>query len=167
MRNVGIDAPEKPDAVFQLFWCDPARGSGRSTIQPVLTTDLYRHLADVVLTLHVGVVLFIVGGLVLVLTGGRRNWRWVRNLPFRLVHLVAIVYVAAQSWFGVACPLTTLESWLRLQARQGGYQRGFIEDWLQRGLYFDAPAWVFVLAYTAFAGLVAVSWWRVSPGRRA
>lgn len=167
MSHVDIDALEKPDTVFQLFWCDPARRPGRSRIQPVLMTDLYRHLADAVLMLHVGVVLFIVCGLVLVLAGGRRDWRWVRNLPFRLVHLAAIVYVAAQSWFGLVCPLTTLESWLRLQARQAGYQRGFIEDWLHRGLYFDAPAWVFVLAYTAFAGLVAASWWRVSPGRRA
>lgn len=128
--------------------------------------DTYRHAADAVLMLHVGVVVFIVGGLVLVLWGGRAGWRWVRSLVFRMLHLAAIAYVAARSWFGVACPLTVLESWLRRQAGQGVYQRGFIEDWLQRGLYFDAPAWVFVLVYSVFAGLVAASWWWVPPLRR-
>lgn len=128
--------------------------------------NVYRHAADAVLMLHVGVVLFIVGGLALVLAGGRRGWKWVRSLPLRLLHLAAIAYVAAQSWFGIVCPLTLLESWLRLQAHQGAYQRGFIEDWLQRGLYLDAPAWVFVLAYSAFAALVAASWWWVPPLRR-
>lgn len=132
-----------------------------------MTPDAFRHLADAVLVLHVGVVLFIVGGLALVLVGGLNYWRWVRNLPFRVLHLAAIAYVAAQSWFGIVCPLTLLESWLRLRAQQGAYQSGFIEDWLRRGLYFDAPAWAFVLAYSAFAALVAASWWWVPPLRRA
>jgi len=133
----------------------------------MLTPDTFRHFADAVLMLHIGVVLFIVGGLVLVLAGGIKGWRWVRNLPFRILHLSAIAYVAAQAWLGIACPLTVFESWLRVQARQGAYQRGFIEDWLQRALYFDAPAWVFVLAYSGFAALVAASWWWVPPLRRA
>ena len=132
----------------------------------MFTPDTYRHLADAVLVLHVGVVVFVVGGLALVLAGGFRGWNRVRNLPFRLLHLGCDAYVAAQSWFGIVCPLTVLESWLRLQARQGAYQRGFIEDWLQRGLYFEAPAWVFVLLYSAFAALVAASWWWVPPLRR-
>ncbi|MCZ2495539.1 DUF2784 family protein [Xylophilus sp. Kf1] len=131
------------------------------------TPDAFRHLADAVLVVHVGVALFIVCGLAAVLLGGLRGWRWVRGLRFRLLHLAAIVYVALQSWFGLVCPLTWLESWLRLQAHQSAYQRGFIEDWLQRALYFEAPAWVFVLAYSGFAALVAASWWWVPPVRRA
>ena len=46
------------------------------------------------------------------------------------------------------------------------YQRGFIEDWLQRALYFDAPAWVFVAGYSLFAGLVMLSWAWYPPRRR-
>ena len=133
---------------------------------PMHSFELYRHLADAVLLLHVGVVIFIVGGLLLVLAGGRTGWRWVRNFRFRLLHLAAIVYVAGQSWFGMACPLTLLESWLRLRALQAAYQRGFIEDWLQRALYFDAPAWVFVAGYSLFAGLVMLSWAWYPPRRR-
>jgi hypothetical protein len=126
-------------------------------------SDLYRHLADAVLMLHVGVVVFIVGGLVLVLAGGRRDWRWVRKLPFRLVHLAAIVYVAAQSWFGVVCPLTLLESWLRVRGRQAAYEKGFIEEWLATILYFHAPAWIFVWIYSVFGLLVVTAWWWVRP----
>lgn len=131
----------------------------------MFSPDTYRWLADAVLGLHVAVVLFIVLGLAAIFCGAWRGWAWVRGWAFRLAHLGAIVYVAAQAWLGIACPLTVLESWLRFQARQGVYQRGFIEDWLQRLLYWQAPPWAFVLLYNAFAAVVMLAWWRVPPGR--
>ncbi|HXD05894.1 MAG TPA: DUF2784 family protein, partial [Burkholderiaceae bacterium] len=76
----------------------------------------YRFLADAVLVLHSCIVVFVVGGLVLVLAGNALHWRWVNALWFRLAHLAAIAVVAVQSWLGEVCPLTTLESWLRVQA---------------------------------------------------
>lgn len=126
----------------------------------------YGVLADAVLTLHVAVVLFIVGGLVLVVVGNRRGWHWVNAPWFRLGHLAAIGVVVAESWFGLVCPLTTLELWLRAQAGSATYGGGFVEHWLQRLLYWDAPAWTFVLVYTLFALLVAAAWWRYPPRRR-
>lgn len=133
----------------------------------MFSPEIYRWLADAVLTLHVGVVLFIVAGLAAVFAGALRGWRWVRNWPFRLLHLGAIAYVAGQSWLGVSCPLTLLESWLRVRGLQGGYgQRGFVADWLQRLLYWQAPAWAFLLLYTGFAAVVVVAWVLVPPGRR-
>jgi len=132
----------------------------------MFSPDTYRWLADAVLTLHLGVVLFIVAGLAAVFVGAWRGWRWVRGWPFRLLHLGAIVYVAGQSWLGVSCPLTLLESWLRVRGLQDAYgQRGFIEDWLQRLLYWQAPAWVFLVLYTAFAAVVVLAWLLVPPGR--
>lgn len=126
----------------------------------------YQWLADAVLVLHVGVVLFVVGGLVLVVLGNRRGWAWVNRIGFRLAHLAAIGVVAAQAWLGAVCPLTTLESWLRLRAGAGAYRGSFVEHWLQRLLYFDAPPWVFVLGYTLFAALVAAAWCRYPPRYR-
>ena len=73
-------------------------------------------LADAVLALHVGVVAFVVLGLVLILVGGVRHWRWVRGWTFRLAHLAAIAIVVAESWLGIECPLTTLERVLRATA---------------------------------------------------
>jgi Protein of Unknown function (DUF2784) len=50
---------------------------------------------------------------------------------------------------------------LRRLAGQGAYGESFIEHWLSRLLYWDLPGWVFVAAYTGFAGLVAGAWWWV------
>lgn len=126
----------------------------------------YQLLADAVLALHFGVVVFVVGGLVVVVVGNRLGWRWVNHWWFRLCHLAAIAFVALQSWFGALCPLTTLESWLRVQAGGPGYSKSFIEHWLESILFYEAPFWVFVLAYTLFALLVLGAWWRFPPRRR-
>ncbi|MDX1754545.1 MAG: DUF2784 domain-containing protein [Marinobacter sp.] len=127
--------------------------------------QIYQWMADGVLTLHVAVVMFVVLGLVLILAGGVRGWRWVRNRWFRFGHLAAILVVVLQAWLGVICPLTTLEMWLRERAGAGGYSGSFIEHWLQALLYYQAPAWVFVLLYTLFTGVVGLAWWRFPPRR--
>ena len=125
--------------------------------------SVYAALANAVLILHVGYVLFVVGGLILILTGGMRGWQWVRNPWFRAAHLAAIGYVVLESWLGIVCPLTTLEVWLRERAGQTSYTGDFIAYWLRRLLFFDAPAWVFTLCYSAFGALVLLSWFGVRP----
>jgi hypothetical protein len=126
----------------------------------------YRLLADLVLALHFGIVVFVVGGLVLVVVGNRRAWGFVNRWWFRLAHLAAIGIVMAQAWLGVVCPLTTLESWVRRRAGGAGYETSFIEHWLGRALYYDAPAWVFTAAYTLFAAAVVAAWWYFPPRRK-
>ena len=127
----------------------------------------YQLLADIVLGLHFAVVVFVVGGLMAVLVGNWLGWRWVNNLWFRLAHLAAIGYVVVQSWFGITCPLTTLESWLREQAGLPSYSESFIEHWVQGLLFYQAPFWVFALVYTVFGALVLLSWWFYPPRRPA
>jgi polyferredoxin len=126
----------------------------------------YQLLADLVLALHLLVALFVVGGLVLVLAGNLRGWRWVNTLWFRLAHLLAIGLVVSEAWLGIVCPLTSLENWLRTQARASAYEGGFIEHWLQRLLFYDAPSWVFTLGYTLFGLAVVASWWCFPPRQR-
>ena len=128
-----------------------------------LDSGTYRGLADAVLVLHVGVVLFVVAGLALTLVGGALRWRWVRNFWFRAAHLAAIAYVAMQSWFDIVCPLTTLEQWLRTQAGQVAYEGDFIGYWLGKLLFYQAPPWVFIVVYSLFGLLVALSWFAVRP----
>ncbi|MBA4266138.1 MAG: DUF2784 domain-containing protein [Comamonadaceae bacterium] len=122
-------------------------------------------LADALLALHVAIVLFVVGLLPLVLTGGALGWHWVRHFGLRLTHLALMVFIAAQTWLGQLCPLTVWEQDLRRMAGQGSYRESFIEHWLSRLLYWDAPWWVFVSAYTGFAVLVGMAWWWVRPRR--
>lgn len=129
-------------------------------------TQTYRVLADLVLVLHFAIVIFVVGGLAMVLLGNWRRWRWVNGWLFRWGHVAAIGVVVVQAWLGQVCPLTTLESWLRVQAGSLAYQASFVEYWVQRLLYFDAPWWVFTLAYTMFGALVLLAWWRYPPRPR-
>ena len=114
-------------------------------------------LADAVLVLHASFVAFVVFGLVLILAGLFRRWRWVRNPWFRALHLVAIAVVVAQAWAGVHCPLTILENRLRLSAGQAAYPDSWIAYWVGRCLFFEAEPWVFVLGYSVFGALVGVT----------
>jgi len=123
----------------------------------------YQLLADAILVLHVALALFIVGGLVLIILGNIFGWHWVDSLWFRLAHLVAIGAVVAETWLGIACPLTTLEIWLRAQAKASTYSGNFIEHWLQALLFWQAPPWAFTIAYSVFGLAVAATWWRFPP----
>ena len=123
----------------------------------------YRIAADLVLAVHAAFVLFVTLGLILVVVGGLRGWRWVRNPWFRLAHLLAIVVVVAQAWLGMLCPLTTLETTLRTRAGDAVYGGSFIAYWLETFLYYQAPPWVFAACYTVFGLLVVASWVVVRP----
>jgi hypothetical protein len=127
----------------------------------------YQLLADAVLLLHFGVVVFVVGGLAAVVVGNLRASRWVNSLWFRLAHLAAIGVVVVQSLLGKLCPLTVLESWLRDRAGESAYTTSFIEYWVQRVLFYEAPSWVFTLCYTIFGLLVVAAWWRYPPRMRS
>ena len=133
----------------------------------MLSHPAYQMFADVVLSLHFAIVVFVVGGLVLIITGNMRGWHWVNALWFRLAHLGAIGIVVAESWFGITCPLTILEIWLHSKAGEAVYTVSFIEHWLQRLIFYDAPPWAFVLGYSLFGLIVLVTWWCFPPGSKS
>lgn len=124
---------------------------------------LFLLAADAILLLHVLFVAFIVVGLVLIFVGKIRAWSWVRNPWFRLAHLLAIAVVTVQSWFRLICPLTTLEMALRSRAGDAVYSVSFISHWLETILYYQAPAWAFVVCYTTFGAVIVASWFLVRP----
>jgi uncharacterized membrane protein len=123
----------------------------------------YQLLANATLILHVAIVAFVVGCLVLIIAGNLCAWRWVNAMWFRLAHLAAIAIIVAEAWFGAVCPLTSLEIWLRGKARTTTYTGSFIEYWLQRILYYEAPSWVFTVGYSLFGLVVVVTWWYFPP----
>ena len=118
-------------------------------------------LADAIIVVHLLIVLFVLTGVPLVYLGAARHWGWVRDWRWRVLHLIAIAVIAAESIFGIDCPLTVWEDTLR--RRQTA--TGFIERWVDGVLFYDAPTWVFTAAYVAFAALVAVTWVAVPPTR--
>jgi len=121
-------------------------------------------LADVIGIVHALFVLFVVGGQALILAGWGLGWGWTRNRAFRYAHLGAIAFVVVQQWLGQWCPLTIWEGELRQRAGEQGYEAGFIADWLNRLLYYSAPAWVFTFVYTLFAALVVATFVIYRPG---
>ena len=119
-------------------------------------------LADIILIVHFAFVLFVIGGLGVTWLGASLEWQWVRNFWFRVTHLCAIFFVAAEAIAGIWCPLTVWEA----QLRGAHTEKGFIANWVHRVLFYDFPSWVFTSAYVAFALLVALTFWLIPPGQR-
>lgn len=119
-------------------------------------------LADAVLAVHFAIVVFIVAGLALIWIGAAQRWSWVRIRWLRALHLGAIGFVALESLAGIACPLTVWEAALRHRRPP----EGFVQQWIERALFYDFPLWVFTLAYALFAAAVAATWWAVPPRPR-
>jgi hypothetical protein len=120
-----------------------------------------RLLADIVLAAHLAFVGFVVFGFVAIPIGGRRGWHWVRGRRFRVAHLAAIAFVAAEALVGIACPLTVWEDALRGR----GTGTSFVARLVHRILFYDLPEWVFTVAYAVLA-LGALILWRAVPPRR-
>lgn len=86
---------------------------------------LIRLAADLVALIHLGFIVFVVGGGLAVLRWPRAAW----------LHLPAAAWGAGIVLFGGVCPLTPLENALRRAAGQAGYEGGFIEHYLMPILY--------------------------------
>lgn len=80
----------------------------------------YRLLADLVVILHLGFLVFTVLGGLLVF-----RWRW-----FPWIHLPAAVWGGFVEVTGRVCPLTALENWLRHAGGDPGYERDFIDRYV-------------------------------------
>jgi hypothetical protein len=82
-------------------------------------------LAEAVVLLHFGFVLFVIFGGLLALRWRRAVW----------LHLPAAAWGALIEFTGWICPLTPLEHWLRRQGGQAAYQGGFVEHYILPVLY--------------------------------
>jgi Protein of Unknown function (DUF2784) len=102
-------------------------------------------LADAVVVVHFGFLLFVV-------LGGFLAWRWEWVL---WPHLAAAAWGAAIVLFGFNCPLTALENWLRGQDGRPELTGGFIDTYVQGVLY---PARYVAEAQALAAAVVLVSW---------
>ncbi len=82
-------------------------------------------LADSVVLLHMGFVVFVVAGGLLALRWKRMAW----------LHVPCAVWGAWVEFVGWICPLTPLEIWLRRRAGEVGYETGFVEHYVLPVLY--------------------------------
>lgn len=88
-------------------------------------TMIYGIIADLVVVVHLGFVLFAVLGGLLVLRWPRAIW----------AHLPTVAWAALIEFAGWICPLTPLERWLRVRGGGMGYEGGFVEHYLMPVLY--------------------------------
>ncbi len=124
--------------------------------------------ADIVVAFHLLYVSFTVGGEVVILVGGILGLSFVHNLTFRIIHLIAVLFVAAEALLGVLCPLTELEYRLRIAAGQQVEEEiTFIGQLIRAIIFYDFPPWVFTLLYVGFGLLVAASFVFIPPHRRS
>lgn len=86
---------------------------------------LYRLLADFVLVLHLVFIVFVI-------FGGLLAFKW-RHIAW--AHLPAMAWGAMNELFGLWCPLTPLENWLRGNGEMGRYETGFIEHYIVPVVY--------------------------------
>jgi hypothetical protein len=86
---------------------------------------LYGLLADLVLVIHLGFVLFVVGGALVVLKWPRIAW----------LHVPAATWGVMIEFMGWICPLTPLENRLLIMSGEAGYQGDFIAHYLLPLLY--------------------------------
>ncbi len=91
----------------------------------VMSPGAYRLLADAVLILHLGLVLFVLLGGLFVL---RRSWiAW--------IHVPTAVWGVLVEYGGWVCPLTPLENSLRERSGLAPYSGDFVEYYLLPLLY--------------------------------
>ena len=116
----------------------------------------YRLAADAVVLLHLGFVVFVVAGGLLVF-----RWRWVA-----LLHLPAVVWAVLLEFRGWLCPLTPLELSLRASGGQAGYSGGFVEYYILPVLYpaeLDSTLQIALGSFVIVINVVLYNWllWRL------
>lgn len=122
-------------------------------------------LAAVVLFFHLGIVLFVVFGLVAIPLGAWRGWRFVRLRWWRLLHLAILAVVALQAALQRACFLTLWQSELLRAAGRSVSRAPLIERTIDRILFWPLPLWFFTALYLA-VWIYAIALWRIVPPQR-
>ncbi len=119
--------------------------------------------ADLILFIHVAYAALVLGGLLAVPLGARLGWRWVRIPAFRRAHVACTAVVAVEALIGMTCPLTWVEHLLLVASGTAGYDRSFVGHLLYRLLYYDAPLWMFTVAYVALSMAVTFLYYHIPP----
>jgi len=123
-------------------------------------------LADIIAFIHLGYVIYVILGFILIVLGIILRWKWIRNLSFRITHLLAIVGVACEALLGVNCPLTVLEFKLRYASCLSGKKVSFIGNIIDSIVFYNAPVWLFTIIYAAFALIVVITFIIAPPKRK-
>ncbi len=104
-----------------------------------------RVLADVVMIVHFGFLVFVA-------LGGFLAWRWPRWI---IPHVAATGWGLASIVFGLVCPLTYLEELFRRRGGEPDLGAGFIDRYLENVVYPER----YTPVIWGLVGLVVVASW--------
>jgi hypothetical protein len=110
-----------------------------------------RMAADLVLALHLGFIVFVILGGLLV----------IRYRLIAYVHIPAAVWGAFVEISGRLCPLTTWENGLRRSAGESGYAESFVEHYLLPIIYpagLTRGVQIVIAGFVIVANIVIYGW---------
>lgn len=120
--------------------------------------------ANAIAVLHIGYFVFIVWGTVTILLPS--GPAYVRDLRFRLVHMLAVYIVLAEDYLHIPCVLNVAQWTLRASA--GGPQQATagVSGLLDGLLYRTIPGNALSVMYVALGVALPILLWIVPPTRR-
>jgi len=124
----------------------------------------YSLLADLIVIFHFLYVVFAVGGQTTILLGWIFRWQFIRQPTFRILHLIAIGFVALEAAIGMVCPLTEWEYNFRFLAGQSvDRDLSFIARLIRMIIFYDFPPWIFTFMHISFGILVILTFIFIPP----
>lgn len=121
-------------------------------------------IADLIVTIHLSYVIFVISGLFVILLGGVLRWHFIRIFWLRVIHLAMILTVVFEALFGISCPLTVWEYKFRVAAgQQKASDVSFVARIIHQLIFFDFPPIVFTIGYCLFGIAVIISWVWITP----
>lgn len=119
-------------------------------------------LADLIMLFHLALASCITAGLVFIPVGCKLGWNWTKNRRLRLIHLIFIGVITAETFVGLTCPLTTLEYALR----NVELSESFVSYWVGEVLYWNLPSQIFTVIYSASLVWALLLWKRCPPNTK-
>jgi Protein of Unknown function (DUF2784) len=115
-------------------------------------------MADAVVVVHFGFILFVA-------VGGLLAWRWPRMM---WLHVPVVAWGIGIVVVGFECPLTPLEKHFRRLGAEEGYEGGFVDRYVEDVIYPDTytPLLRALAAVAIIAGWAGVVAQRRRRGRR-
>ena len=130
-----------------------------------MSPTLAHVLADAVLVVHAGVVLFNIFWMIAIPLGAWLGWRFVRAFWWRAAHVASLLVVAIQPLLGRYCFLTLWQDALA-EAAGPPAPPDLLERIATAMVFWPLPPGVFVYLYVAAFVWTALLWWLVPPNRR-
>jgi len=122
-------------------------------------------LAQIVLTIHALVALFVVFGMIAIPLGARLGWPFVNSIRWRRVHLGVVILIAFQKVLGQTCFLSVWEFDLLDRAGIAAEHMPAAQALLSHVMHWDMPLWFFTALYLAVLAYTLLMWYIVTPSR--